>query len=221
MKPIVVFIDHHDSFACTIAHYFAEHGAEVIMYKSSCSLDVIEDEKPSLIVLGPGPNDPKHAGNYLDVIDRFHKTIPIFGICLGFQALMEYFGTPVVPLMDVVHGASCMVFHDGKTIFYGVDQPQEFGRYNSLGVFDVPDCFEISAREKTLSSECFETSAREKTLGEENAALGIVMAARHKTFPIEGVQFHPESILSMRSGAGKRLIGNVLEILNSDRSLKN
>ncbi|MFA6269220.1 MAG: aminodeoxychorismate/anthranilate synthase component II [archaeon] len=183
----IVFIDNFDSFADTIKAYFINAGAEVKMYNSNCSISTIEKEKPNMILLGPGPNGPREAGNYLKVIEHFHKTTPIFGICLGFQAIMEYFGETVKPLKEVMHGQACEVEHDGKTIFNGIKPKQKFARYNSLGVLKVPESFEVSAR-----------------AGE------IVMAARHKTLKIEGVQFHPESILSMHDEAGKKLIENIV-----------
>jgi len=157
------------------------------MYNSNCSIETIQKQKPDLILLGPGPNGPREAGNYLDVIDKFHKTTPIFGICLGFQAIMEYFGEPVKPLAEVMHGQASEVEHDGKTIFRGIAPKQKFARYHSLGVLKVPNCFEISAK-----------------------AGNVIMSARHKTLPIEGVQFHPESILSMHNEGGKKLIQNVI-----------
>lgn len=186
----VVYIDNYDSFADTIAAYFTNAGAEVIIFKSDCSLDIIEKENPDMILLGPGPNGPREAGNYLEIIDKFHKIKPMFGICLGFQALMEYFGMSVKPLKEIIHGASSPIYHDGKTIFKGVAQDEQFARYHSLGVLGVPDCFEVSAKTND-----------------------IIMAARHKDFSIEGVQFHPESILSMNNNAGKKIIENVLEVM--------
>ena len=183
----IVYIDNYDSFADTIAGYFINQGAEVVVYKSDCSLDLIEKEKPGMILLGPGPNGPKDAGNYIEIIDKYHKKLPIFGICLGFQAIMEYFGKKVIPLDEVIHGDSSKIQHDGKTIFKGILNNAKFARYHSLGVHDVPNCFECSAK-----------------TGD------IVMAARHKELPIEGIQFHPESILSMEDNVGKKLIRNIL-----------
>jgi len=183
----IVFIDNYDSFANTIAAYFTNAGAEVVMYNSNCSIKAIEKEHPDLILLGPGPNGPREAGNYLKVIEHFHKKVPLFGICLGFQAMMEYFGEKVKPLQEVMHGQASEVNHDGKTIFRGIPQNAKFARYHSLGVLKVPECFDISAR-----------------AGE------IVMSARHKTLPIEGVQFHPESILSMHNEVGRKLIENIV-----------
>ncbi len=194
----IVFIDNFDSFANTIAAYFINAGAEVVMYNSNCTLETIEKEKPELILLGPGPNGPKEAGNYLKVIEKFHKRIPIFGICLGFQAIMEYFGEPVRPLQEVMHGQASEIKHDGKTIFAGIASPAKFARYHSLGVTKVPKNFIVSAKTGK-----------------------IIMAARHKTLPIEGVQFHPESILSMHNDTGRKLVENVIrEIKNRKREKK-
>jgi anthranilate synthase/aminodeoxychorismate synthase-like glutamine amidotransferase len=194
----ILFIDNFDSFANTIAAYFELEGAEVIMYKSDCSIDIIEKENPDLILLGPGPNGPKDAGNYMKIIEVYHEKYPIFGICLGFQALMQYFGEDVKRLHEIIHGASSAIEHDGKTIFEGIKPNEQFARYHSLGVYKVPKCFEISA-----------------------SVNKIVMAARHKTLPIEGVQFHPESILSMKNDAGKKLVKNVIKhLIDKKRGLK-
>jgi anthranilate synthase/aminodeoxychorismate synthase-like glutamine amidotransferase len=190
----IVFIDNFDSFANTIAAYFTNAGAEVVMYNSNCSIETIEKEKPELIILGPGPNGPREAGNYMKVIEKFHRRVPIFGICLGFQAIMEYFGEQVKPLQEVIHGSASEIKHDEKTIFTGIASPAKFARYHSLGVTKVPNNFVASAK-------CGK----------------IIMAARHKTLPIEGVQFHPESILSMHENAGKKLIENVLKELKKKK----
>ncbi|MBT4539935.1 aminodeoxychorismate/anthranilate synthase component II [Candidatus Woesearchaeota archaeon] len=198
----ILFIDNYDSFANTIAAYFRKQGAEVIMYKSDCSIDIIDEflekEKPDFILLGPGPSGPKQAGNYLEIIDKYHKFIPLFGICLGFQAIMEYFGVSPKPLnlSEVVHGDSVSILNDGKTIFKEIKKNQKFARYNSLGVYEVPACFEISAKTNVGINN--------------NSKLPIIMAARHKSLPIECIQFHPESILSMENDAGMKLIGNVI-----------
>ena len=186
----IIYIDNYDSFADTIKAYFENTGAKVTMYKSDCSLQTIQNEEFDMILLGPGPNSPKEAGNYLEIIDKYHKEKPIFGICLGFQALMEYFGEEVKPLSEVMHGSASEIEHDGKTIYQGIENKEKFARYHSLGVKTVPDCFEVSGM-----------------------ANDIVMSARHKTLPIEGVQFHPESILSLNNNAGQKLINNVVREL--------
>jgi anthranilate synthase/aminodeoxychorismate synthase-like glutamine amidotransferase len=186
----IVYIDNYDSFANTIAAYFQLENVEVKIYKSNCSINVIDKEKPDLILLGPGPNGPNDAGNYLKIIDTYKNEYPIFGICLGFQAIMQYFGEDVKQVHEIIHGASSKIQHDGKTIFTGIEKNAKFARYHSLGVYKVPNEFEISAQTNN-----------------------IIMGARHKTFPIEGVQFHPESILSMKNDSGKRLIQNIIKYL--------
>jgi len=188
----IVYVDHFDSFANTIAAYFRMAGAYVDVYKSTCDLDAIAAKKSDMILLGPGPSGPKEAGNYMKAIDRFHRTHPLFGICLGFQAMMQYFGEEVVQLEDAVHGADSEIMHRGEHIFEGIENPAKFARYHSLGVYGVPEFFAGLAHFP-------DTNGRD-----------IVMAARHKELPIAGVQFHPESILSSGNGQGERLIRNVL-----------
>lgn len=188
------YIDHYDSFANTIAAYFRIAGAEVSIYKSNCSLETAISGKPDMILLGPGPNGPKNAGNYMELLDKYHKDLPFFGICLGFQAIVQHFGGEVVRLDNIVHGASVPVNHNGKGIFGGFGSFQEnaeFARYNSLGVYEVPYCLEVTATSD-----------------------GMIMAVRHRTLPIEGIQFHPESILSSN---GERLIKNIVEPYKSSR----
>lgn len=182
------YIDNYDSFANTIAAFFRITGTEVAMYKSDCSLETALNGDPDMILLGPGPNGPKDAGNYMDLLDKYHEKLPFFGICLGFQAMMEYFGQPVVPLEEVVHGASVPIYHNSDGIFRGIPQEQGFARYNSLGVHEVPDGFETTATSN-----------------------GMIMAARHKVLPIEGVQFHPESVLSGVQDSGQMLVDNVVK----------
>ena len=213
------FIDNGDSFADTIAAYFAVAGADVRMLRSNCSLDTAMSGEPDLMLLGPGPNGPKDAGNYMELLDKYHRELPFFGICLGFQAMMEYFGQPVVRLDDVVHGGRVPVKHNGKGIFEGIQPEAQFARYNSLGVYDVPDCFEKTATSPGVVGPV----TKYRFLGgnritpdeytERVTTKDIVMAARHKTLPIEGIQFHPESVLSMTNENGMKLVSNVLKYL--------
>lgn len=186
----LLFIDNYDSFANTIAAYFKNAGAYVTMLKSDSTMSAIVGQEKDIIVLGPGPNGPKEAGNYNEVIDTYYKNMPLFGICLGHQCLVNYFGGHVHPLDEPAHGVSVLVSHDEKTIFEGLTNPARFARYHSLGVYkgEIPEQLEISA---TLDN--------------------IVMGVRHRKYPIEGVQFHPESVLS--NNDGKRLIQNVLKHL--------
>src|SRR3989338_657328 len=183
------YIDNGDSFAHTIKAYFEMCGTDVKMYRSNCSLETAVSGQPDMIFLGPGPNGPREAGNYMKLLDRYHKKIPFFGICLGFQAMMEYFGQAVKPLDNIVHGDSVPVTHNEIGIFEGIEQDAHFARYNSLGVYQVPDDFEATATSN-----------------------GIVMAAKHKTLPIQGVQFHPESVLSIRNDDGMKLMRNVVRL---------
>jgi anthranilate synthase/aminodeoxychorismate synthase-like glutamine amidotransferase len=191
----VVFIDHHDSYAGNILGSFSKAGADVKIFQSDCSLDVIAAQKPDLILLGPGESSPDKSGNYLAAIERFHKDYPMFGICLGFQAMMHYFKEPVVVLAEAVHGEAVPVFHQGRGIFQGIPSPAQMARYNSLGAYGVPETFNALAT--SLDSN-----------GKQ-----IIMAAKHDTLPIAGVQFHPESFLSNANGQGHRLNKNVLEQL--------
>ncbi len=208
-KRKVVFLDNYDSFASTIAAYFELAGADVKMYKSDCDLDIICKEQPDMILLGPGPNSPLEAGNYLEAIDRFHKEYPIFGICLGFQAMMHYFGAEVEVMKQAVHGApSAIRILNNDDIFEGINNYAEFARYHSLGVRSVPGCF----YELAICSDSLENPS----LSSYSGSLNIVMAAKHKELPIGGVQFHPESILSTGKGQGVRLVENVLKYLRKE-----
>lgn len=196
-----VFIDNYDSFAHTIAAYFEIAGKkfndnlEVKVFKSDCCLDSICDEKPDFLILGPGPNSPKKAGNYLEALKKFYKQYPIFGICLGFQAIMHYFGEPVVILQEPVHGASSPIIHNNRGIFRNIKNPANFARYHSLGVYKVPEYFESLAYYPDKDGR------------------NIIMAAKHKELPIAGVQFHPESVLSTEKDNGMKLIENVIREL--------
>ncbi|MDP2750215.1 MAG: gamma-glutamyl-gamma-aminobutyrate hydrolase family protein [Nanoarchaeota archaeon] len=203
----LVYIDHHDSFAGTIAAYFSmamtkiheqdksENDSKVIVLKSDCDLERVVEHNPSLILLGPGPNSPTQAGNYLEAIDRFHKDYPLFGICLGFQALMHYFGQPVEVLPEPIHGACSKIINNGQSIFEGISDSVEMARYNSLGVTKTPSGFIRLAYSR----------------GENG--LEVVMAAQHEILPIAGVQFHPESVISATDNAGMRLVENAIRQL--------
>ena len=154
------------------------------------TVDEIENElEPEKILISPGPGTPDKAGITLGVIDRFVGKIPILGVCLGHQAIGQHFGGTVVRAPEPVHGKPVSVSHDGRTIFQGIPQNFNAGRYHSLVVSrsTVPDCLEISAESPD----------------------GLVMAVRHKNLPIEGVQFHPESILTQH---GKQLLQNFLSL---------
>ncbi len=182
----VLLIDNFDSFTFNLVDYFRQLKCEVEIYRNTVEVSKIDEVQPDLIVFSPGPSVPANAGNMMKMIDRYHKSYPMFGVCLGHEAFIEYFGGSL-KFVPPVHGKSSPIHHDGKTIFTDLEQDFAAGRYHSLCADVVPDCFEISATVDDL-----------------------VMAIRHKELPIEGVQFHPESVLSMRGGNGFKMIENVV-----------
>ena len=184
----VCVIDNFDSFTFNLVDYFRQLECDVSVYRNNTEVEKIGAVDPDLLVFSPGPSVPKNAGNLMKIIDEYHKVYPIFGVCLGHEALIEYFGGSL-KLVPPVHGKSTSIHHDNKTIFSGLEQDFPGGRYHSLAGDSIPDCFEISA-----------TSDGD-----------LAMAIRHKTLPIEAVQFHPESILTMQGGNGFKMIKNVVE----------
>jgi len=188
---MLLVIDNYDSFTYNLVQYLGELGAEMrVVRNDEVTVDEIENElEPEKILISPGPGTPDKAGITLGVIDRFVGKIPILGVCLGHQAIGQHFGGTVVRAPEPVHGKPVSVSHDGRTIFQGIPQNFNAGRYHSLVVSrsTVPDCLEISAESPD----------------------GLVMAVRHKNLPIEGVQFHPESILTQH---GKQLLQNFLSL---------
>ena len=188
---MLLVIDNYDSFTYNLVQYLGELGAAMrVVRNDEVTVDEIESEiRPEKILISPGPGTPNDAGITLDAIGRFAGKIPILGVCLGHQAIGQHFGGSVVRAPEPVHGKPVEVQHDGRTIFDGIPQGFNAGRYHSLVVErnSVPDCLEISAESPD----------------------GLVMAMRHKTEKIEGVQFHPESILTDH---GKKLLQNFLSI---------
>jgi anthranilate synthase/aminodeoxychorismate synthase-like glutamine amidotransferase len=187
---MLVVIDNYDSFTYNLVQYLGEMGAEMNVYRNDeIDVDEIESLKPERILISPGPGTPDSAGISLAVIEAFAGRVPILGVCLGHQAIGQVFGGRVVRAPEPVHGKPVDVNHDGKTIFQGVAQPFSAGRYHSLVVerAGLPDCLEISA----------------------SAPDGLIMGLRHKTQRTEGVQFHPESILTPE---GKKLLQNFLHL---------
>ena len=188
---MLLIIDNYDSFTYNLVQYLGELGSEMtIVRNDEVTVDDIEsDLRPEKILISPGPGTPDDAGITLEAIDRFAGKVPILGVCLGHQAIGQHFGGSVVRAPEPVHGKPVEVKHDGRTIFDGIPQGFNAGRYHSLVVEkrSVPDCLEISAESPD----------------------GLVMAMRHKSAKIEGVQFHPESILTDH---GKRLLQNFLSI---------
>jgi para-aminobenzoate synthetase component 2 len=186
---MILLIDNYDSFTFNLVHYLGELGAACVVRRNDV-LTVAEAlaMAPEAIVLSPGPCAPDQAGICLDLILAAAGHVPLLGVCLGHQAIGAAFGGEVVRADRLMHGKTSVVQHDGKTVFRGLPQPMTCTRYHSLIVAEgsVPEVLEVSAR----------------VAGE-----GTIMALRHKTLPIEGVQFHPESVLTE---SGKELIGNFL-----------
>ncbi len=201
---MILMIDNYDSFTYNIVQYFGELQQDITVWRNDeISIEQIKTLAPDVIVIGPGPCDPDRAGISLEVIDAFKGVIPILGICLGHQAIGQAFGGQIVQAGEVMHGRLSAVYHNGQGVFADLPNPSQVTRYHSL-VIDkatLPDCLELTAWTENADSSIEE-----------------VMGVRHKIFAIEGVQFHPESILSE---AGYQLLNNFLRIhslavLNSD-----
>jgi len=194
---MVFVLDNYDSFTYNLVQYMGELGAEMTIRRNDeLSVDEVEALEPERILLSPGPCTPQEAGISIELIRRFTGRVPILGVCLGHQALGAAFGGKVVRAPKLMHGKTSSVEHDGRTIFSGIESPMTCTRYHSLIVADknLPRELEVSAR--TISHESGEDSS-------------IIMGLRHREFPVEGVQFHPESALT---ADGKRLIQNFLEL---------
>ncbi len=196
---MILMIDNYDSFTFNLVQYLRQLGEEVRVYRNDeISLEEIEKMKPAAIFLSPGPCTPKEAGITVDVIRAFYRKIPIMGVCLGHQSIGYAFGAEVVRAEQLMHGKTSQVFHDGQTIFKGVPNPFTAGRYHSLIIKrdSLPDCFQITAE----------------------AEDGEIMGIRHLEFPVEGIQFHPESILTPN---GKRILRNFLNRVASGEKTEN
>jgi anthranilate synthase/aminodeoxychorismate synthase-like glutamine amidotransferase len=189
MSPMnVLLVDNYDSFTYNLAQYLGELGAEVQVERNDAlTLDQIRERAPHAIVISPGPCTPNEAGISMDVIRALAGTIPILGVCLGHQSIGQVFGGRVVRASRVMHGKVSKIFHDEKGLFAGVENPFVATRYHSLVIApeSLPDCLEVTA--KTWEDE--------------------IMGVRHKQLRVEGVQFHPESIMTT---AGKALLANFL-----------
>jgi anthranilate synthase/aminodeoxychorismate synthase-like glutamine amidotransferase len=187
---MVFVLDNYDSFTFNLVQYMGELGADVVVRRNDeVSPGQVEALGPDRIVLSPGPCTPQEAGISVDLIRHMAGKVPILGVCLGHQAIGAAFGGRIIRAPRLMHGKTSEVDHDGRTIFDGLDTPMTCTRYHSLIVEErsLPDELEISAR----------------------AADGIIMGLRHRSFPVEGVQFHPESVLTTD---GKRLIENFLNL---------
>ncbi|MBS1169468.1 MAG: Anthranilate synthase [Burkholderiaceae bacterium] len=186
---MLLMIDNYDSFTYNLVQYFGELGEEVRTFRNDeITIDQIEAMKPDRICLSPGPCTPAEAGICIDVLKHFAGKIPMLGVCLGHQAIGAAFGGKVVRAQEIMHGKTSDITHTGVGIFRGLPSPFTVIRYHSLAIEreSLPDCLEITAQ----------------------TADGEIMGVRHKQYPIEGVQFHPESILSEH---GHALLKNFLE----------
>jgi len=188
---VVLVIDNYDSFTYNLVQYLGELGAKVIVRRNDeATIDELKSLDHGRVVISPGPGRPEQAGVSLDVIKEFGPRMPLLGVCLGHQAIGLAFGGEVVRAPLPIHGKTSMVEHTGKGVFEGLTAPFQAGRYHSLVV-----------SERTLPSE-LEVTAR-------TTEDGLVMGLRHKTLPIHGVQFHPESVLT---NEGRRILRNFLEM---------
>jgi anthranilate synthase/aminodeoxychorismate synthase-like glutamine amidotransferase len=187
---MILVIDNYDSFTYNLVQYLGELGEEIVVHRND-RIDVsgVESGKPQKIVISPGPGVPDNAGVTLELIDHFAGKVPILGVCLGHQAIGQAFGGKIVPAPYLMHGKISQILHDRKTIFQGLPDAFPATRYHSLMVEkeSLPGCLEISA-----------------TSGD-----GLIMGLRHREFPVEGVQFHPESVLTTN---GKQLLENFLRL---------
>jgi len=182
----VLLLDNYDSFTYNLVHLLEERGAEVIVRRSDeITVDEASALAPDRFVVSPGPGRPAGAGRSVELVRALGPTVPTLGVCLGHQAIVEAFGGEVGQARELLHGKASRLEHDGRGLFAGLPAEVEVGRYHSLAAAQVPDELEVSAR----------------------TADGEVMAVRHRTHPIEGVQFHPESVLTPD---GPRMIENFL-----------
>jgi len=191
---MLLMIDNFDSFTFNVVQYLAELGAEVKVERNNAiTLEQIEALNPSHLVISPGPCTPNEAGISLQAIEHFAGKLPILGICLGHQAIGQVFGGQVVRAPQVMHGKTSWVEHQNQGVFQGLENPLSVTRYHSLVVDEasLPDCLEVTAR-----------------VGKDDPTPGLIMGIKHKTLAVEGVQFHPESILSQQ---GHELLKNFLK----------
>lgn len=186
---MIVLIDNYDSFTYNLVQYFGELGQELVVYRNDeITIQEIEALAPSYLVISPGPCTPNEAGISVEAIRVFAGRIPILGVCLGHQAIAQAFGGKVVHAERLMHGKTSKIQHDGKSIFKKIPQQSVVTRYHSLAVerSSLPECLVVTAETET----------------------GEIMALRHRTLPIEGVQYHPEAILTEH---GKEMIRNFIE----------
>jgi anthranilate synthase component 2 len=187
---MLLMIDNYDSFTYNLVQYLGELGAEIEVYRNDkISLDEIAEKKPARLVISPGPCTPNQAGISVEAIQRFAGEIPILGVCLGHQSIIQAFGGVILRAEKLMHGKTSLVHHDNKGVMQGLENPFVATRYHSLigEIKTLPDCLEVTARTED----------------------GVIMGVQHKELPVWGVQFHPESILTTE---GKKLLKNYLDL---------
>lgn len=185
---MLLLIDNYDSFTYNLYQYLCELGADVLVRRNDeVTIDEIECLRPERIVISPGPGNPDDAGVSVEVVRRFGPTLPLLGVCLGHQCIGAAFGGRVIHADTLMHGKSSLVYHDGRGVLADLPSPFEAIRYHSLVVdrSSLPDCLDVTAQ----------------------TATGTIMGLKHRTYPIHGVQFHPESIMTL---VGKDLLRNFL-----------
>lgn len=189
-KIKVLFIDNFDSFTYNLVDEFGKRDCPTRVYRADAPLEdiikVADEFAPDLLLLSPGPGTPDKAGVTLAALDYFKDKLAIFGVCLGHQSIVQYFGGKVGHAPDVMHGKSSRITHTSKGVFEGLENPLHAGRYHSLCALMMPDCLDETANYE-----------------------GVVMGIQHKTLPIYGVQFHPESILTPTGG---KIIENIIKL---------
>jgi len=186
---MLLMVDNYDSFTYNLVQYLGELGEEIVVKRNDCvTLKEIENMTPDRIVISPGPCTPKEAGISVELVQKFAGKIPIIGVCLGHQSIGAAFGAEIVRADKLMHGKTSMIHHDGKTVFSNIDNPFVATRYHSLIIKKdtLPDEFEVSAWTDD----------------------GTIMGIRHKEYVLEGLQFHPESILT---DAGKKILRNFIK----------
>ena len=185
---MIVVIDNYDSFTYNLVQFLGELGQELRVFRNDkIELDELDRMNPDQIVVSPGPGVPDRAGISEDVVRHFHGRVPILGVCLGHQAIGEVFGGRIVPAPTLMHGKVSRITHDNRAVFEGLPQGFIATRYHSLIVADIPDCLEVTATSDD----------------------GVLMGLRHRNAPTEGIQFHPESIMTE---VGRSLLGNFLKL---------
>ena len=193
-KTRILLIDNYDSFTYNLVQAFQSEGADVLVYRNDkIDIESAKNIEPTHIVISPGPGNPQNAGVSIKIIEAFHRKLPILGVCLGHQCLVQFFGGEIIRAETLMHGKTSQVNHDASTIFKGISTPFIAGRYHSLSVDvdSLPDELVISAQ----------------------TDIGEIMGVRHKSLPLEGVQFHPESILTPD---GPTLLRNFLRMGNHE-----